>query len=98
MEEINPFAELEDIDRRCRKAEEDDIKRCWCPDTHPKPPSSKQEGVTSLDGNRLVDLMGDTPAIEDELGLSDPVNGGTENSILGIDLDSKNGSSGVLDF
>lgn len=66
---LSPFTEIEVNDEQVALAAEDEWKTCFCPDTHPKPPHPKEEGVTSLDGSRMADLMADTPPIEVELDM-----------------------------
>lgn len=66
---VSPEAELERVDAACEAAGRDEHKTCFCDDTHPKPPSPKEEGVTSVDGSRQVDIQRDTPPVEVELDL-----------------------------
>lgn len=69
---LNPWEELEHIDICCELAALDEEKTMFDPDTHPKPPTGIEEGVTSRDGTRFVDLQIDTPPIELSLNLLPP--------------------------
>lgn len=66
---VSPRVELELADQ-CVHAAAADEERCHFDDSaHPKPPNPKEEGVTSLDGGRLVDIQGDTPTLESAFGF-----------------------------
>lgn len=70
-DDLGPEDELELSDLAVKMAGADEMDTMHDPDTHPKPPHPKEEGVTDLNGNREVDIMGDTPPVEEELGPTD---------------------------
>lgn len=67
---MGPFDELEMMDLNVEHASVDEEQTIFDPDTHPKPPHPKEEGITDVDGRRSVDVMIDTPAI-DPIGTFD---------------------------
>lgn len=54
------FDELEKIDECVRRAGADEMATHFDDSCHPKPPNSKEEGVTSRDGTQTVDIQADT--------------------------------------
>lgn len=69
LEPAAPLDEIERMDIAVEQAGRDEDKTMFDPDTHPKKPHPKEEGVTCLDGTRSVDMMADTPPIDDVLGV-----------------------------
>lgn len=67
---MSAFEELEAVELQTELAAMDEWDTCFCPQTHPKPPHPKEEGVTDVDGVRTVDMMSDTPSL-DPLGTFD---------------------------
>lgn len=67
---MTPLEELEWIDECCRQAERDERKTMFDPSCHPKRPDGREEGVTSPNGDRMADIMADTPPVGDEFGLA----------------------------
>lgn len=63
--ELTMEDELALVDLRCRAADLDEYERCWNPDSHPKSPHAKEEGVTNRDGTRLVDVQRDSIRVDD---------------------------------
>lgn len=75
-DQLSPMDELERMDLQVELAGQDEERTMFDPDVAPKPPSSKTEGVTDVDGKQ-ADLMTDTPAVEHEIGIDD----------VGVDID-----------
>lgn len=67
---MSPLEEIELMDLNVEHAAIDEERTMFDPGTHPKPPHSKEEGITDIDGRRNVDMMFDTPAI-DPIGTFD---------------------------
>lgn len=65
------FDELEKMDACVRRAGRDEMKTHFDCSCHPKPPDSKEEGVTSRDGTRTADIQADTPKMGKAVGDSD---------------------------
>ena len=64
-EEMSPLDEIERADLQVELAGLDEEQTMFDPEVHPKPPSSKEEGTTDIDGDREVDIMRDTENIDD---------------------------------
>lgn len=60
---MDPEDEIEFVDLKIREAGIDEAQTAFDPDTAPKPPHPKEEGVTSHIGESLVDLQRDTPLV-----------------------------------
>lgn len=67
---MSPMDELELMDLQVEHAAIDEERTMFDPDAHPKLPHPKEEGVTDLGGTRTVDVMADTPAVDDVLGVN----------------------------
>jgi len=80
-EELSPIEEIERSDMLVELAALDEEQRMFDPDVHPKPPSAKEEGTTDIDGDREVDMMHDTPNIDEVIVEPEPVDD------IGIDID-----------
>lgn len=61
----SPEDELELVDLGVQLSALDERATMFDPDTAPRPPDPKEEGVTSLDGTRTVDMQRDTPTVDD---------------------------------
>jgi len=64
-DELSPMDEIEMADLQVELAGLDEEQTMFDPDAPPKAPSPKEEGTTSLEGKKEVDLMDDTPPIDD---------------------------------
>lgn len=62
---MSPMDEIEAMDLRVELAGLDEHDTMFDPGTHPKPPGAKEEAVTDEVGGRTVDIMEDTPPIDD---------------------------------
>lgn len=59
--------DLQRMDMAVKLQGMDEDRTMFDDNTHPKPPDSKEEGITDRAGEREVDMMFDTPKIEDVL-------------------------------
>lgn len=82
--DMGPLDELEFVELQVEHAAMDEEQTMFDPDTHPTAPCAKEEGVTDVDGEKNVDVMRDTPPIDD-LSLDVPDVG--VDSVSGVGLD-----------
>lgn len=82
MPRLSPIGELELMDVKVEQARVDEQKTMFDPDTHPKDLDQTEEAVTNEKGDRTVDLMSDTPSIDDELEI-----GTDEDDVIDADTD-----------
>lgn len=62
----SPLEDLEVMDEAVELAGQDEDRTMFDPDSHPKKPHKREEAVTDMEGSRTVDVMVDTPKLEDE--------------------------------
>jgi hypothetical protein len=67
--DLSPLDEIERVDAAVEHAGRDEQQTMFDPGPHPQPPHPKEEGVTDRNGTRSVDMMSDTPPIDDVLGV-----------------------------
>jgi len=63
--EMSPLDEIEAADLTVELAALDEEQRMFDPNAHPRPPSPKEESTTDIDGEREVDIMDDTPSVDE---------------------------------
>lgn len=67
----SPIDEIDRMDLIVEEAALDEEMTMFDADTHPKPPSPQEEAVTDVDGKAEVDIMRDTPDLDDIDALSE---------------------------
>jgi len=62
--DLSPLDEIERMDLAVEQAARDEEMTMFDPNTHPKPPHPKEEGVTDLAGRCTVDIQEETPLVD----------------------------------
>lgn len=61
---LSPFDEMEMAELGVKQAELDEEATMFDPNVDPRSPHPKEEGVTDMDGDRIVDMQADTVNVD----------------------------------
>lgn len=64
VDSLSPFDEMEMAELGVKQAELDEEAAMFDPDVNPRAPHPKEEGVTDMDGTRVVDMQEETRDVD----------------------------------